>query len=119
MDILTSPKEVPEDGYFTFVGLPESVERVYGSSLMVRVRDIGCVSASLVSISHLVLVIVHELPQPLFPVQDLVVVTLQPLFTSVYPAGMAGVQPLQGTGVQQLLQAEQEQVPVVTQPEQV
>jgi hypothetical protein len=93
IDILTSPKEVPEDGYFTFVGVDGLVEREYGSSSMVRVSDVGCVSASFVSINHLVLVMVHELPQPLLPVQDLVVVMLQPLFTSVYPAGMAGVQP--------------------------
>ena len=58
---------------------------------------------------------VQELPQPLFPVQDLVVVTLHPLSTSVYPSGIAGVQPLQATGVQQLPQAEQGQEPTVFQ----
>jgi len=68
--------------------------------------------------SHLVLVIVHELPQPLFPVQDLVIVTLHPLSTSVYPSGIDGVQPLHGTGVQQLPQAEQWQVPDKVQLEQ-
>ena len=103
------------DGYLILVGFDESVERRNVSSLTVIFKDAGCVSASFVSMSHLVLVTVQELPQPLLPVQDLVTVILHQLFTSVYPAGIAGVQPLQATGVQQVPQAEQLQLPVVLQ----